>query len=96
MIITLLTGFGLYLFTMCPTVYSGDSGELPRAQGGYAIHQPAGQPRRDREHGRSRKDAIQRRSEGLQFCRAGVPVERHSRMVRIQGKDIFQGNKRRR
>jgi len=44
MIITLLTGFGLYLFTMCPTVYSGDSGELITACGVLGIAHPPGYP----------------------------------------------------
>ncbi|MBI5574262.1 MAG: DUF2723 domain-containing protein [Elusimicrobia bacterium] len=44
MIITFLTSFGLYLFTMCPTVYSGDSGELTTACSVLGIAHPPGYP----------------------------------------------------
>ncbi|MDO8735277.1 MAG: DUF2723 domain-containing protein [Elusimicrobiota bacterium] len=44
MIITFLTSFGLYLFTICPTVYSGDSGELTTACSVLGIAHPPGYP----------------------------------------------------
>jgi len=44
MIITFLTSFGLYLLTMCPTVYSGDSGELTTACSVLGIAHPPGYP----------------------------------------------------
>lgn len=44
MIIAFLTSFGLFLFTMCPTVYSGDSGELTTACSVLGVAHPPGYP----------------------------------------------------
>ncbi|MEW6556708.1 MAG: DUF2723 domain-containing protein [Elusimicrobiota bacterium] len=44
MIITFFVSFGIYLITSCPTVYSGDSGELTTACNVLGIAHPPGYP----------------------------------------------------